>query len=198
MLRLRLCHSPRENALRSSHTQIAAARAVAEHRDAMVTEWADWLSKRSASRAVPRQLLERQLCLVVDGMVAMLGPLRREAKVVWQHLMEHYGQVGVTRGLAAGEVVEELQQLRTLLIDHVGALVAAMRPRRAVAMFLRLNGIVDRGIALAVVGYTDALVASLMMTDRPTPSALETGGGDDVARQLDAIEAELGTIASRR
>ncbi|MBA2290963.1 MAG: hypothetical protein H0W15_00755 [Gemmatimonadales bacterium] len=163
----------------------------------MVSEWADWLADRSGTSNVSRDLLERQFQLVMDGLIEMLGPLRREAKVVWQHIMEHYGRTAATRGLAAGEVVEELQQLRFLLIKHIGAFVAAMRPRRAVAVFLRLNGIVDRGIAQAVVGYTDALVASLLMTDRAT-LALTEANGDDLIRQLDILEAELGTIIPKR
>ena len=163
----------------------------------MVAEWADWLAERSGSRNIPRSLVERQLRLVVDGLVEMLGPMRREAKVVWQQLMEHYGRIAAARGLAAGEVVEEIQQLRSLLIQHIGASVAAMRPRRAVAVFLRLNGIMDKGIALAVVGYTDALVANLLMTDRTTQSLTEANG-DDMSRQLEAIEGQLSTIVSRR
>ena len=163
----------------------------------MVAEWADWLAERSGSRNIPRSLVERQLRLVVDGLVEMLGPMRREAKVVWQQLMEHYGRIAAARGLAAGEVVEEIQQLRYLLIQHIGASVAAMRPRRAVAVFLRLNGIIDKGIALAVVGYTDALVANLLMTDRTTQSLTEANG-DDMSRQLEAIEGQLSTIVSRR
>lgn len=163
----------------------------------MVSEWADWLADRSGTSNVSRDLLERQFQLVMDGLIEMLGPLRREAKVVWQHIMEHYGRTAATRGLAAGEVVEELQQLRFLLIKHIGAFVAAMRPRRAVAVFLRLNGIVDRGIAQSVVGYTDALVASLLMTDRAT-LALTEANGEDLTRQLEALEAELGTLIPKR
>ena len=163
----------------------------------MVREWADWLTERASTRNVPRPVLERQLRLVIDGMVEMLGPLKREAKLVWQHIMEHYGRTAAARGLAAGEVVEEIQQLRFLLIKHIGAFVAAMRPRRAVAVFLRLNGVVDRGIAQSVVGYTDALVASLLMTDRTTQSLTEANA-DDIARQLETLEADLAHITSRR
>ncbi len=184
--------------VRSSHsTQIAAARAILETREPMVTEWADWLEEHASSTGFPRPLLTRQLRLVANGLIEMLGPLRREAKPVWGHLMEHYGRTAATRGLAAGEVVEEIQQLRLLLIRYIGAFVAAMRPRRAVAVFIRLNNIVDRGIAQAVVGYTDALVASLLMTDRQTQSLTEAST-EDIERQLEALEAELDTVAVRR
>lgn len=183
--------------MRSSHsTQLAAAKAIADVREVMVAEWADWLADRNAAGNIPATLVERELRLVIDTLVEMLGPLRREAKLVWQHVMEHYGRSGAARGLAAGEVVEELQQLRTLLIKYIGAGVAAMRPRRAVAVFIRLSNVVDGGIAQAVVGYTDALVASLMMTDRHD-TALTEASPDDFARQLGALEDELATIATR-
>lgn len=183
--------------MRSSHsTQLAAAKAILDARDTMIVEWADWLEAHASSNGFSRDLLERQLRLVADGLVEMLGPLRREAKPVWGHLMEHYGRTAAARGLAAGEVVEEIQQLRLLLIKYIGAFVAAMRPRRAVAVFIRLNNIIDRGIAQAVVGYTDALVASLMMTDRNTQSLTEASA-EDVARQLELLESELGAVALR-
>jgi hypothetical protein len=184
--------------LRSSHpTQLAAAKATLDARDAMVAEWADWLVGRSGSHNIPRPMIERQYRLIVETLVEMLGPLKREARMVWQHVMEHYGRTAAARGLAAGEVVEELQQLRVLLIKHIGALVATMRPRRAVAVFLRLNAIVDSGIAAAVVGYTDALVASLLLTDRDTQQLTEANA-TDMAKQLETLETELGPLAGRR
>lgn len=184
--------------VRSSHsTQLAAARAILDARERMVAEWADWLEAHASSGVFPRPVLERQLRVVVDGLVEMLGPLRREAKSVWSGVMEHYGRTAATRGLAAGEVVEEIQQLRLLLIKYIGAFVAAMRPRRAVAVFVRLNDIIDRGIAQAVVGYTDALVASLMLTDRQT-TPLTEASPEDVARQLEQLEADLTALAARR
>ncbi|HEY3934509.1 MAG TPA: hypothetical protein VGL65_07800 [Gemmatimonadales bacterium] len=183
--------------MRSSHpTQLAAAKATLDARDAMAAEWADWLVDRAGSRNIPRATLERQFRLVIETLVEMLGPLKREAKIVWQHVLEHYGRTAAARGLAAGEVVEELQQLRVLLIKYIGPFVAAMRPRRAVAVFLRLNAIVDRGIAAAVVGYTDALVASLLLTDRDG-QLLTEANADDLGRQLEGLEAELEPIAGK-
>jgi hypothetical protein len=175
---------------------MAAGKAIRDTRDVMVTEWADWLSDRAGSRHIPREIVEREFRLLIDSLIEMLGPLRGEAKSVWLHVTEHYGRMAAARGLAAGEVVDELQQLRYLLIKHIGASVAAMRPRRAVTVFLRLNGIVDRGIATAVVSYTDALVASLLMTDRSTQPLTEASA-EDISRQLEALEAELVTISDR-
>lgn len=184
--------------MRSSHsTQLATAKAIADARDAMVAEWAEWLDGRTASGPIPPALVERELRLVVETLVEMLGPLGREAKLLWDQVMEHYGRTGAARGLAAGEVVDEIQQLRVLLIKHIGTAVAAMRPRRAVAVFLRLSNVVDRGISQAVVGYTDALVASLMLTDRQSRPLTESSS-EDFQRKLSNLESELATIAAQR
>lgn len=184
--------------MRSSHpTQLAAAKATLDAREAMVVDWADWMADRPGIGAIPRESLERQLRLVIETLVEMLGPLKREARMVWQHVLEHYGRMAVARGLAAGEVVEELQHLRVLLIKYIGGSVAEMRPRRAVAVFLRLNAIVDRGIAAAVVSYTDALVASLLITDGDR-GASTVAGPEDLGASLDALEDELRPLTGRR
>jgi hypothetical protein len=184
--------------LRSSHsTHVAVARAIADARDVMVAEWAEWLVERAAAGSLPASLVDRELRLVIETLVEMLGPLRREAKLLWDDVMEHYGRVGAARGLAAGEVVDEIQQLRALLIKHIGTAVAAMRPRRAVAVFLRLSNVVDRGISQAVVGYTDALVSSLMLNDRSGQTLTEPSP-EEFQRKLLLLENELATIAAQR
>lgn len=184
--------------MRSTHsTQLAAAKAIAEARELMAAEWAAWLAERTGAGSLPAHLVDRELRLVLDTLVEMLGPLRREANPIWDRVMEHYGRTAAARGLAAGEVVDEIQQLRLLLIKHIGAVVASMRPRRAVAVFIRLNTVVDRAVSQAVVGYTDALVASLMMTDRRA-SPLTDAAPDDFERRLATLESELAAVAARR
>jgi hypothetical protein len=184
--------------VQTSHsTQLAAAKAIAASRAAMLAEWAAWLGTRRASGSLPDSLVERKLALVLDNLIEMLGPLRREASLVWQRVMEHYGRVGAARGLAAGEIVEEIQQLRRLLINHIGDTIAAMRPRRSVAVFLRLNAIIDAGIAQAVVGYTDTLVASLL-PGGGQDDALAATDIDALETRLTELETQLGTITARR
>ena len=58
------------------------------------------------------------------------------------------------------------------------------------ALLLRLNRLVDRGVAMAVVGYTDELAASLLPvsdgnTGRRTPDPAE------LTIALDVLRAEL-------
>jgi len=136
------------------------------------------------------------LRLLFDVMTEMVGPLRREANSVWFHVCEHYGRVASARGLAAGEVVEELQFLRELLIRNLAPVLVAMRARQGMAIMLRLNRVIDKGVAVAVVGYTDALVATLF-SQNGVPSFNADHDVGDVERQLDALEQELQALSQQ-
>jgi hypothetical protein len=176
---------------------LAAGRVIAEMRDSMVAQWADWLGDRTASaHTIPRQTVEREFRLVFDVMTEMVGPLRREVNSVWFHVCEHYGRIASARGLAAGEVVEELQYLRELLIRNLAPVLVAMRARQGMAIMLRLNRVIDKGIAVAVVGYTDALVATLFSQNGVPASGPDQDYGE-VERQLDALEHELRAVSKR-
>ena len=177
---------------------LAAGRVIAELRDQMVSQWADWLGDRISSvRTIPRPLVEREFRILLDVISEMVGPLRREVSPVWLRACEHYGRVAAARGLAAGEVVEELQFLRELLIRNLAPVLAAMRARQGMAIMLRLNRVIDKGIAVAVVGYTDALVATLF-AQNGVPSFVTEYDVAEVDRQLDAIEHQLAAIIKRQ
>jgi len=186
---------PGDRPLRASHpTLIAAHRAVLATRETMLARWLEWLGERVTGTAMaPRDLVEAEFRLILDVFATMVGPLRRETRTIWKQVTELYGRHAADRGLAAGEVVEEMQYLRELLIRHLAPAIAEMRPRQGMALLLRLNRLVDRGVAMAVVGYTDAMVATLLPNGddhRPT-------GGDGPAAvrgRLDAIRHELATI----
>jgi len=94
--------------LRVSHPSLlAAGRAMAEMRDAMVAQWAARLGERmTAAPTIPRSTVERQLRLLVGTLAEMVGPLRRETREIWFQGCEFYGRMGTARGLAAGEVVD--------------------------------------------------------------------------------------------
>lgn len=173
---------------------LAAGRVMAEMRDAMVVQWADRLGDRiTAAPTIPRSVVERELRLILDALIEMVGPLRREVNTVWFHVCEHYGRIASARGLAAGEVVEELQFLRELLIRTLAPVLAAMRARQSMAIMLRLNRVIDKGVAVAVVGYTDALVATLF-AQNGVPALHTEHDVPEVERQLDALEHELQSV----
>ena len=170
---------------------------MTEMRDAMVSQWADWLRDRtSGAHTIPRATLEREFRLLFDVMTEMIGPLRREASTVWFHVCEHYGRIASARGLAAGEVVEELTFLREMLIRNLAPVLVAMRARQGMAIMLRLNRVIDKGIAVAVVGYTDALVATLF-SQNGVPAFNPDQDFAEVERQLDALEQELQAVSKQ-
>ena len=185
--------------MRASHPALlAAGRVISDSRNLMVAQWADWLGDRiTAAPTIPRATVEREFRLIIDALTAMVGPLRREVGVVWLHVCEHYGRVAAARGLAAGEVVEELQHLRELLIRNLAPAFTTMRPRQSLAIVLRLNRVLDKGIAIAVVGYTDALVATLF-SQNGVPVASSEYDPSDVQRQLGALEQELAGVSHSR
>ena len=160
----------------------------------MVTRWIHWLGERiTNSSAVPPDLVKAEFGLILDVFATLVGPLRREAKGVWAEVTELYGRHAATRGLAAGEVVEEMQYLRELLIRHLAPEIGQLRPRQGMALFLRLNRLVDKGVAMAVVGYTDAMVTTLIPPPDGEPPA-EFTGTDAVTRRLEAIRISLAQI----
>ncbi|MEO8449870.1 MAG: hypothetical protein ABI647_08780 [Gemmatimonadota bacterium] len=137
----------------------------------MAKMWADWLGDRlSATRTIPREIVEDEFRLIIDVFQTMVGPLRRETRTIWKKVTEEYGRRAALRGLAAGEVVEEMQYLRELLIRHLAPAIAALRPRQGMALLLRLNRLVDHGVARAVVGYTDALIQTMLPSEDTGPS----------------------------
>ena len=164
----------------------------------MVTQWADWLGDRMhTSTTIPRPIIERELRLIIELLGEMVGPVRRETKPVWYHACEHYGRLAATRGLAAGEVVDELQYLRELLIRNLAPILAAMRPRQAMALLLQLNRVFDKGIGVTVVGHTDALVATIF-AQNGVPSPGTAVDAEEVSRQLEQLEGELAAVTRNR
>jgi hypothetical protein len=60
---------------------------------------------------------------------------------------------------------------------------------------LRLNRVIDKGVAVAVVGYTDALVATLFAQNGVPLHGAEHDVAE-VERQIDALEQELQAVST--
>jgi len=175
----------------SNNSLSAVSRAMLSSREELVREWAAWIVHRTAQGPhVDRVILERQLRLILDIVIHLTGPVRRKAAQLWFDTCSHYGRIAAARGLAAGEVVEELQHLRELLIRHLSDIIAALPARYSMATVLRLNRQLDKGIAQAVVGYTDALVETLF-NQNGVPVFVQDSPETDVARRLEQLENEL-------
>lgn len=176
---------------------LAAGRVITEERDGVVAEWCRRVGDRlTAASVISTPFIERQFALLIDLLAESVGPFRREIGPLWRRACEQYGRAASLRGLAAGEVVEELQHLREILTLRLAAAVVLLRPRQALSIMLRLNRMMDQGIATAVVGYTDALVATLFSQNGvPAPDTEQDGA--DVERQLAAVEQELADLQRR-
>jgi hypothetical protein len=181
--------------MRPSNTSLnAVSRAMSASRDELVSEWATWIVHRMAQGPrVDRQVLERQLRLLVDIVIQLTGPVRSKAAQLWFDACAHYGRIAAARGLAAGEVVEEIQRLRELLIRHLSDIIAALPARYAMATVLRLNRQVDKGIAQAVVGYTDALVETLF-NQNGVAVFVQEEPDREIGKRLGQLETELAQV----
>lgn len=180
----------------SNPALLAASRSLFEQRKQLASDWAAIISQEhTGTRDFPHALLERELRLLVDLVAEMAGPLRREAREIWDKAAQHYGRSAAARGLVAGEVVGEFSAFREILTRELAAGVAALRPRRAMAVLLHLHRVVDQGIVHAVAGYTDALVAELFIQDG-VPSAGNAMEASDIERQLAVLEQELQHLLS--
>ena len=175
----------------SQPTLVAVSRALAAGRDPLVQQWTRWILARwGATPTIRPETLERQLRLLVDLLIETAGPMRRAALELWLVAAEGYGRTAAERGLAAGEVAEELQHLRELLIRHLSELIAALPARASMTAVLRLNRILDSGITHAVVGYSDALVETLF-AQRGVPVGDSGPVEDEIIQRLAHTEAEL-------
>ena len=165
-------------------------------RDDLVAKWSRQLEARQAGTVVLGvPATKRLLTLIIDLLAHMSGPLRREAESTWFAATELYGRLAAVRGLAAGEVVEEIQYLREVLTKDLADILVALPIRQQLPSVLRINRVLDRGVANAVVGYTDALVTTMFSREGvPVPT---TDHVQELLGQLDAIESELKLLEQR-
>ena len=180
----------------SAPTLIAVGRRIAAARDGLVDSWFDAVTSRHTGEDVLEPLeLRRTLCLIVSLLGHMTGALRRETRDTWYAATELYGRMAEARGLSAGEVVDELQHLRELLIIELGDLIVALPARQQLPAVFRVNRACDSGVSNAVVGYTDALVAKMFSRDGvPVPTADSLS---EMLESLHRLEADLRLLNER-
>ncbi len=182
----------------SNPALVAISRALRGNRGGLVDRWSRWVAGRMAQAPhIRRPTVERQLALLIDILAELAGPLRRRMAELWFTSCDVYGRTAAVRGLAAGEVVEEIQYLRELLIHALSETIAALPARQSMAAVLRLNRLVDKGIAHAVVGYTDALVETLL-NRRGVPITAGDPAEDEVVKRLEQLEEELAELRGER
>jgi hypothetical protein len=140
------------------------ARWLEERRTALRERWLSEILSRTEVEVADDldALLRNFLDLVVRLIPGALGPYRTQVEPLWREACELFGNVATSRGLSAGEVIEEFQLLREgvikLLYTEGGG---TGEDGISLRDLLRLNRVVDRGVTFAAVGYTDALFFAL-------------------------------------
>jgi hypothetical protein len=159
-----------------------------------------WYQELMAISAGPKDdgatLLRSVATHLVSFIPPCLGEQRERGLEVWQQATHLYGSLAVRRGLAAGEVVEELQLLRNVIL-RLFLVDTPPGPAREGSTevippleLLTLNRVLDLGIARASVAYVDDLFfAHLQGSGVPggiTPELME-----EMERQLQGFRKEL-------
>ncbi|MFH1764946.1 MAG: hypothetical protein ABIF09_12225 [Gemmatimonadota bacterium] len=135
------------------------------------------------------------LGLFLDSLISFLPPClgdqRDAGEEVWQQATHLYGSLALHRGLAAGEVVEELQLVRGVILRLLlEAPPEDWENRGFQRDLLALNNVLDVGVVQASVAYIDDLFfAHLQGSGVPEGVASEVE--EEMGRQLEAFRREL-------
>jgi hypothetical protein len=160
----------------------------------LATEWSEELRARGFGHgAAVERVVDDFIRLLTAFLPALLGPQGKNLQPLWNRACELFGAVAAKRGLAAGEVIEEFQILRELVIRAL----YEDPPRGGLPSLrevLRLNRIADRGITHASVGHTDTMFFQLLgSSSAPVGTASEEIAGEADA-QLALIREEVEAI----
>ncbi len=121
-----------------------------------------------------------------------VGPWRDQVEPLLHQVAALYGNVAALRGLAAGDVVEEMQLLREILLRFLfrDAGPEGGLEHLGLRGFLRLSRVVDQIVTHANVGHIDALFFNLLhgtgVTEVPGEDLL-----DEIRGELASLESEL-------
>lgn len=136
---------------------------------------------------------------LLQAMVRFLGPAvgpwRDQVEPLLHQVAALYGNVAALRGLAAGDVVEEMQLLRELLLRFLFRDTGPEGGLEPLGLrgFLRLSRVVDQIVTHANVGHIDALFFNLLhgtgVTEVPGEELL-----DEIRSELASLERELGSL----
>jgi len=142
--------------------------------------------------------MEAFLDLFMKFLPELMGPSREALEPLWTQTSELFGSLACSRGLAAGEAVEETQLLREAVLralyqDPPRAPAGRMGLREV----LRLNRALDQLVTHASVGHTDALFFALFQGSG-VPERLGDDARYEVRAQLEGVRAELEDIVAVR
>jgi hypothetical protein len=153
--------------------------------------WASEINARNAGQGTHFDPVVGRFMAQFTGLLPwLLGPHGAHVQPLWDRTAELFGVMAAKRGLAAGEVIEEFQILRDLLIR---ALFRDPPPEGSLSLrdTLRINRIVDRGVTLASVGHTDAMFFQFLEASESAVDTSPATIASEADVQLALVEAEL-------
>lgn len=156
-----------------------------EHSPGLAERWARGLAVSGETWNGPGESILRPFCrTLVSFLPGMISPGRTEILPLWSECAELFGSVAARRGLSAGEVIEEFQLLREVIVRMSYEVGTPESPRSApLREVLLLNRAIDIGVTQASVGHTDLLFFSLLHGS----GAPEPLGPEDLHEVLDQI-----------
>ena len=181
-------HSHDPGARSAGHGHIrpfGLARWMHEHSPGLAERWAQGLAASDETWSESCESILRPFCrALVSFLPGMISPGRTEILPLWSECAELFGSVAARRGLSAGEVIEEFQLLREVILRMSYEVGAAESPSRApLTEVLLLNRAIDIGVTQSSVGHTDLLFFSLLHgSGAPDPL-----GPEDLREVLDQI-----------
>lgn len=174
-----------------------------------LAEWINrrlqWLSDRwtrhlraremGGGEAVPEELLAAFARTFISLLPELVGPYRSQVVPLWVRAAGLFGTAGATAGLAAGEVVDDFQLIREVLIRALyeqpplgGRVPLSLRE------VLHLNRAIDQGVTQASIAHTDRLFFYLLEGSGTAEPELSEETVEEIRAELDAIDGELVSI----
>ena len=163
-----------------------------EKREKPIAErWKARVRSREEREGEEGPFLDAFMETLVHFLPFCMGPDRECAEQVWAQATHLFGSFALHRGLAAGEVVEELASLREeilkLLMEDPPSLVGL---RRSQMEMLALNRALDQATVRASVAYVDDLFFTYLQGSG-VPQGMTSELEEEMSRQLQACKREL-------
>ncbi len=157
--------------------------------------WTEGLLTGGGSWTRAIEPMARSFCRgLVSFLPGMLSPYRAQVLPLWSECAELFGSVAARRGLSAGDVIEEFQILREVIVRMMFERPpAGLDGGLLLREVLQLNRAVDIGVTQASVGHTDLLFFSLIHGSG-VPEPLSRGDVGEVCEQVRTLQEEGGRI----
>lgn len=154
-----------------------------------------WFSEIRSHGGSPDAGGEGFLQFFLDTLVAFIPKCvetgRASGEDIWHQANYLYGSLALRRGLSAGEVVEELQLLRRVILRFIlQDLPPQGVPRSLQREIMALNQILDEGVVRANVAYVDDLFFAHLQGSGVPEGVTEEFEGE-MRTQLMAFRKEL-------